>query len=235
MAENTLLERIDQLCSDKKFQEAYDEVTKALEANPNDVELRWRFARAHFDLADLKPTDKEWRSKQLNKGLEIITAALADAPDNWAVHKWYAILLSATGDLVGTKEKLQNAFKIKEHAVKAATLKPDDSTTQHLLGRWSFSVANIGWMERKIASALFASPPESSFQEALGYFTKCQELCDAQGTNNLRNLVFLGDTYVQLKDNASAKKWYERAASFPPVTELEKTLVAEAQQKLKKL
>lgn len=37
----------------------------------------------------------------------------------------------------------------------------------HVLGRWCFAVSNIGWMERSLASALFASPPSSSFQEAL--------------------------------------------------------------------
>jgi len=232
MADAATLANIDQLCTDKKFQEAYDAANEALKATPSDPELRWRFARAHFDLADLKD-DKEWKSAQLNKGLEIITAVLQDAPEHWAVNKWYAILLSGVGDFVGTKEKLQNAFKIKEHAVKAATLKPDDSTTQHLLGRWCFSVAGIGFFDRKIASVLFAAPPESSYDEALGYFTKCQELCDASGQVNLRNLVFLGDTYVALKDKSKAKPWYERAASQEPRTDLEKTLVADAAKKAK--
>lgn len=233
MADAAVYQKVDDLCSNKQFQEAYDTLIEALKTNPNDVELRWRFARAHFDLADLKPTDKEYRSQYLNKGLEIITAVLAEQPDSAPANKWYAILLSATGDLVGTKEKLQNAFKIKEHALKAAQLKPDDSTAQHLLGRWCFSVAGIGFIERNIAKALFAAPPESSYQEALGYFLECQRLCDAQGQGNLRNLVFLGDTYLSLKDKANAKQWFERASKFDAATPLEKQLVEEAAKKLK--
>ena len=31
--------------------------------------------------------------------------------------------------------------------------------------RWCYGIANIGWMERKLASTLFATPPESSFEE----------------------------------------------------------------------
>lgn len=42
-----------------------------------------------------------------------------------------------------------------------------DQTLNHLLGRWCFAVASISWMERKLASAIFASPPESSYDEAL--------------------------------------------------------------------
>eukprot|EP01116_Phalansterium_solitarium_P006070 TRINITY_DN18386_c0_g1_i1.p1 TRINITY_DN18386_c0_g1~~TRINITY_DN18386_c0_g1_i1.p1 ORF type:complete len:236 (+),score=105.11 TRINITY_DN18386_c0_g1_i1:92-799(+) len=233
MADSATIEKLEQLCHEKKFQECYDALVEALKTNPTDPELRWRFARAHFELVELKPNDKEFKSTYLNKGLEIITAVLAEYPENASAHKWYAILLSSVGDLLGTKEKLQNAFKIKEHAVKAATLKPDDSTAQHLLGRWCFSVANIGFIERKLASALFTAPPESSFQEALGYFLKCQELCDAQNVSNLRNLVFLGDTYIALKDKANAKPWYERAAGFTAITALEKELVVEAAKKLK--
>ena len=44
-------------------------------------------------------------------------------------------MTSAVGDFVPTKEKIGNAYKIKEHALKALELKADDATTLHLLGR----------------------------------------------------------------------------------------------------
>jgi hypothetical protein len=42
------------------------------------------------------------------------------------------------GDHVGSKEKIQNAPKIKEFALKALELHPVDATTLHLLGRYVF-------------------------------------------------------------------------------------------------
>lgn len=51
-----------------------------------------------------------------------------------------------------------------------------DPTVQHILGRWCFSVASVGFIERKLASVIFATPPESSFEEALPYFLKHEEL-----------------------------------------------------------
>jgi hypothetical protein len=42
-----------------------------------------------------------------------------------------------------------------------------DQTLNHLLGRWCYAVASVSWMERKLASAIFATPPESSYDEAL--------------------------------------------------------------------
>jgi hypothetical protein len=71
----------------------------------------------------------------LTKGLEFAQLALKQNPNHYAGYKWVAINLSALGDLLSTKEKIENAFKIKENAVKALELKPDDATTCHMLGR----------------------------------------------------------------------------------------------------
>jgi hypothetical protein len=36
-------------------------------------------------------------------------------------------------------------------------------------------VAKVGWIERKIAAALFSSPPTSTYEEAYGFFVRCEE------------------------------------------------------------
>ena len=61
------------------------------------------------------------------------------------------------------KEKIANSFLIKEHALKALEYKADDASVMHMLGKWCYNVANIGWLERTAASALFASPPTSTY------------------------------------------------------------------------
>jgi len=144
-------------------------------------------------------------------------------------HKWYAILLSLKGDFVSTKEKIGNAFTIKEHCLKANELTPNDSTTLHVLGRWCFDVAKIGWVERKLASAIFAQPPESSFEEAVKWFTLAQEA----EPHFIRNAVLVGDTYVQLKDQQKANEWYKKASEIPPETEFDKQRITEAISKIK--
>ena len=37
-------------------------------------------------------------------------------------------------------------------------------------------MASLSWLEKKAAAALFATPPESSYEEALQYFMKSEEL-----------------------------------------------------------
>ena len=52
-----------------------------------------------------------------------------------------------------TKEKIQNAFKIKEHALKSTRLNPAGATAHHVLGEWAFGVASISFVERRVAAA----------------------------------------------------------------------------------
>ncbi len=47
-----------------------------------------------------------------------------------------------------------------------------DQTLNHLYGRWCYAVAGISWLERKLAATFFATPPESSYEEALKYFVQ---------------------------------------------------------------
>jgi len=206
-------------------------LVKAQPEYPENTEILWRLARSYFDMADTKADDKAWREQNLTKGLEHATKALQLDDKSAYSHKWFAIMTSSVGEFLGQKEKIQNAFKIKEHALKANELKPKDATTLHLLGRWCFNVSSLSWFERTAASALFATPPESSFEEALKFFQEAYEV----DNNFRRNLVFLGDTYVQLKQNQKAKEVYQKAIDIPAVTPFDQSLVNEAKQKLSKL
>eukprot|EP01119_Soliformovum_irregulare_P001675 TRINITY_DN11417_c0_g1_i1.p1 TRINITY_DN11417_c0_g1~~TRINITY_DN11417_c0_g1_i1.p1 ORF type:complete len:243 (-),score=55.15 TRINITY_DN11417_c0_g1_i1:222-917(-) len=231
MADDTIA-KVDLLAEQgAPAQEAYDVLTPAVTANPDNAELLWRYARAHFDLADTKPDDKTFRQEQLTKGLAFAQKALDKDPNNFATHKWFAIMTSSVGDFQSTKEKIGDAFKIKEHALKANELKPRDPTTLHLLGRWCYGVASIGWMERKVAATLFASPPESSWDEALKYFLEANEV----DPTLRRNLLFIGDTYAQLKNKDKAKEFYLKVLQLEPKTSFDHSINKEADTKLKKL
>lgn len=49
-------------------------------------------------------------------------------------------------------------------------MKPQEKTLLHMRGRFSYSVASLTWLERKAASAFFASPPEATYDEAIADF-----------------------------------------------------------------
>eukprot|EP01114_Cavostelium_apophysatum_P022284 TRINITY_DN800_c0_g1_i1.p1 TRINITY_DN800_c0_g1~~TRINITY_DN800_c0_g1_i1.p1 ORF type:complete len:234 (+),score=59.09 TRINITY_DN800_c0_g1_i1:113-814(+) len=224
-----VVDKMDQLHKEDKYMDLYryglEEWNKP--QFQNIAEIAWRLTRAHFDAAE-RAKDNNEKKSIIMKGVEIGKKSLELGPDNFACHKWYAIVLSLAGDFISTKEKIGNAFVIKEHAMKANELKPNDSTTLHLLGRWCFDVSKIGWMERKLAATLFASPPESSYDEALKYFLAAQEA----EPNFIRNAVCIGDTYTLLKNVDKANEWYLKATKIPTENEFDKERQAEAKRKI---
>lgn len=127
-----------------------------------------------------KVNDKAAAKSLLEAGLKIAEEAISLNDQLYPVHKWYAILLSGMvwavllvsqyewlcqGEHSGSKEKIQNAYKIKEHALKANELHPNDPTTLHLLGRCAAHFIFVlifvadGALELLILDGLSASLP----------------------------------------------------------------------------
>ena len=61
-------------------------------------------------------------------------------------------------------------------------------------------------MQRKVAAALFDTPPESSYQEAEKYFLKAQEI----DPSYKRNAFALAETYYAMSNKSKCKEWMEK-------------------------
>ncbi|NXF85098.1 RMD1 protein, partial [Eubucco bourcierii] len=193
--------------------------------NSDDAELLWRLARASRDLAQLSSTSAEEKRKLTYEAFEYAKKALEKNESNFAAHKWYGICLSDVGDFEGIKTKIGNAIIIKEHFQRAIELNPKDATTIHLIGIWCYSFADMPWYQRKIAATLFATPPTSTFQEALRYFHMAEE---ADPNFYSKNLLFLGKTYLKLNNKKLALLWLTKAKEYPAHTEEDKQVQKEA-------
>ncbi|PRP87976.1 hypothetical protein PROFUN_02713 [Planoprotostelium fungivorum] len=209
--------------------ESVEYLAAAHQEYPDHPEIFWRYIRTLYDLGDTKPDDKPFRQSLYEKGLEQATLLLQKFPEEWGGHKWYAIMLSSLAEYQSTKDKISNAFKIKEHAVKATELNPKDASSFHLLGRWCYSVSNVSWVERKVASALFATPPTSSFEESLQYFLKAGELFPS-----VPNSFWTAEAYMQLRNTEKAREWYENALTMTPASEADVKTQNEIKVKLQR-
>ena len=65
--------------------------------------------------------------------------------------------LGQASGLLGTKEKIQQSFRIKEEADKALEKLPEDAATHFLLGKWCLGVCSLG-----------CAPPPSPHPPAAG-------------------------------------------------------------------
>uniref|UniRef100_A0A8D2KZ46 Regulator of microtubule dynamics protein 1 n=1 Tax=Varanus komodoensis TaxID=61221 RepID=A0A8D2KZ46_VARKO len=187
--------------------------------NSKNAQVLWRLARASRDLAHLSHTSAEKKKQLTYEALEYAKAALEKDSSCFSVHKWYAICISDVGDYEGIKTKIANAFVIKEHFQKAIELNPKDATSLHLMGIWCYTFAEMPWYQSKIAAILFSTPPSSTYEEALRYFQKAE---DVEPNFYSKNLLFLGKTYMKLNNRKMALLWLTKAKDRLSHTEEDK-------------
>lgn len=211
--------------------DAYDAVFKLLkEAEALDGEnydVVWRLARAHFDFSD-NSSDEEVINKNLYAGFEYAEKALKLGGDRAESHKWYGILIGRVGEVEGTEQKIKNSYPMAEHTKKAIELDPEDAGNYHVMGRWHFALADLSWFERTIASIVYATPPEASFEEARGYFKQAI----VKDPEDIRNYLWLGKSLEELDDEDGAAQAYKQALGIEASSESDKMLQKEAKELL---
>ncbi|CAH0549787.1 unnamed protein product [Brassicogethes aeneus] len=175
--------------------------------HPGNAELLWRIGKCHYKLLE-KSEDKEFIQQQLKKGLDACTKALELAPDSGDAHKWTAILIGARSDYVPMKERIADSHLFKLHVDMALRHLPNDSTLHHMLGRFSYEVAGLKWYERKVASTLFATPPNATFEEALEHFMECEKLSNHDWKENK---LFVAKCKVAQGEYKEAVTWLDEA------------------------
>ncbi|XP_025249467.1 regulator of microtubule dynamics protein 1 isoform X4 [Theropithecus gelada] len=151
-----------------------------------DAELLWRLARASRDVAQLSRTSEEEKKLLVYEALEYAKRALQKNESHFAAHK------------------------------KAIELNPKDATSIHLMGIWCYTFAEMPWYQRRIAEMLFATPPSSTYEKALGYFHRAEQ----------------GKTYLKLHNKKLAAFWLMKAKDYPAHTEEDKQIQTEAAQLL---
>jgi tetratricopeptide (TPR) repeat protein len=214
--ENDHSKKISKLVSETDELFTADKMTELLELlkpyeGEHDVEIQWRLARACYKVAILPSTSKEDKKRLAYEALDHIQRALSLNSDNFATQEWAGIIVGFIGDFEGNKEKIKKAYIMRDHFVKAIELNPSNATCRHLLGQWCFGISEMPWYIRQIASAFFATPPTSSYQEALDHFLKAENL---EPEFYSTNLLFLGKTYWRLGDKEKAKEWLEKTVAF---------------------
>ncbi|KAJ9463216.1 Regulator of microtubule dynamics protein 1 [Diplonema papillatum] len=147
-------------------------------------------------------------------------------------YKWKAVLSSKWGELQGTKDKIKNSYVVRDAAVQACKILGEkDSVAQHMLGAFYFHLANLSWIEKNVASAIFHVVPTHTISEALPHLLHAQ---DAEPTF-IRNSLMLGDCYNLLGDKDIARHWYSHCAAQKASCLIEVPLLEQCKTKLKDL
>lgn len=224
---NLILANLDEDRKDKTLHtDVYFKLKSLANSHPNDVEIIWRLARSCHDCSN-NATELETEKEFIFEGIEICKSLL-EIP-HADLFKWYAILVGSRGKFMKTKEKIVDGYVFAEYVEKAMELRPEDSAVHHLLGRFKFEISNLTWIERKVASTLFAKPPSASYEDAIVHFKKAELLAKEPF---LENKLFLGKSHIALGQYKEAVKYLNEIYEMP-VSDEEKIL-AEVKQLLDK-
>uniref|UniRef100_A0A8C3ILH2 Regulator of microtubule dynamics protein 2 n=1 Tax=Chrysemys picta bellii TaxID=8478 RepID=A0A8C3ILH2_CHRPI len=193
-----LLQQVDSLhCgSDDDKKESFRLLLEKEEKYGNHEGFLWRLARAYGDMFEMT-TDVEEKKKYVANGKIVAEKAIQLDTMSADSHQWFAIMCGYMSEFDSIQNKIKNGCLFKEHVDKAIELKPQDPFLYYLNGRWCYSVAQLSWIEKKVAATLFGTPPTSTVQEALQNFLKC---------------------YKDLGQRSNAMKYCDFASSLLPVT-----------------
>jgi len=208
--------RVDDLMegSQEQQQLSLKLITDGLAEYNNNPSFLWRLCKSQYLCAVLagQSGEKDIKKDLILEAVKTGEKALKIDQRNSEAHKWYAISLGSRGEFQGVKEKILDGFEFKNHIDKAAELNPNDHITHHLLGRFCYEVSQLSWIERKMASTLFASPPSSSLPEAIEHFLQAERL---KPDGWKENRLFIAKCFIGLGDYNQAVIWLDKADSIP--------------------
>ena len=212
----------------KDYEKTMMLLLNAVKLDGKNEEVLWKISRGYFDFADRKPNDFEYKKQFIYDGREYADRALAINDKSAGGHKWYAIHHGQIGEAEGTEQKIKNSYGMKDHTLLAIKYDPTDSGNFHVMGRWHFALSNLSWIERQVASIIYATPPEASYVEALEFFKKAHKLDKA----DIRNMLYIGYCYDESDDEDSAAIWFKKAITAKASSASDRSLQAEAKEAL---
>ncbi|KAM8739198.1 regulator of microtubule dynamics protein 2 isoform 1-T3 [Acanthopagrus schlegelii] len=211
-----ILERIDRLHqgSESDKRESLNVLLEQREEFGQNSTFLWRLTRAYCDVHDISSTLEEKKTHAAT-GKKVGEEAVSLNPTCAESHQWYAIMCGIMAEYETVQNKIKNGYIFKDHLDKAIELKPQDPMSYYLLGRWCYAVAQLSWIERKVAATLFGEPPSATVEDALKNFLKVEEI--QPGYSKL-NYVFLAKCYKDLGQSQKARRMCESACSMNVVS-----------------
>ena len=227
---SNVINQMDEHSNNYRYMNALEIGQNWIKINANDVEVLWRLAQIHFDIAD-QSEDPAVHKEHFYPGLEYAKKALDLNPKSARANHWYAVLIGQIGLLEGTEQKIKNSYEVEKYALRAIELDPDYDGTYHVMGRWHYELANLSWIERKIAEWVYSTPPEGGYEQAADFFKKAINVKD----DEIRHYFWLAKTYLELDDYQDAKKTFKKILTLMPFDKSDANMQFEAKEYLEDL
>lgn len=223
------LKLADELFDDAKYQDTFDLLDKLSEKSA--VEVQWRLARAVFFISK-QTNNHDEKAKYVREAFGYADRAMELDGQNFGANKWYGAILSEKSNLDGVTERIKQLENVKKHFTAAKDCNPTDPGIWHMLGQFNFKLSEVNWVTRKLINSVASNAPTASFEEALECFEKAEGLKPGFYS---QNLLYLGKTYLALKQKDKAREWLQKASEVEVRSEDDRVCREEASEALKRL
>ncbi|EGZ24185.1 hypothetical protein PHYSODRAFT_485810 [Phytophthora sojae] len=223
-----IIKRADDLFDQGLHAQTREYLKVELPKHPPSVEMLWRLARACNYLVDEKSNPDEKKALAF-EGLADAEKAYALNSDSAASNKWMAIMTSTVGNFRDLKEKIAGAY---DHIQRAIELDPTDAISHNILGQWCLAFADMTWIEKRAAAALFGTPPTATYEEAVQHFEAAEKISPGFWK---KNVFLLAQTYMKMKRTKEAATWVLEAKAVPVKTKEDEEVAQDIAALMKQL
>ncbi|CAI5737903.1 unnamed protein product [Peronospora destructor] len=226
-----IIERADELFEQEQHAQTREYIKAELSKHPLSVDMWWRLARACNYLADEK-RDSDEKKTLAYEGLAAAEKAYALNSDSASSNKWMAIMTSTVGNFRGLREKIAGAYVIRDHIQRAIELDPTDATSHNILGQWCLAFADMTWIEKRAAAALFGTAPTATYEEAFQHFQTAENISPGFWK---KNVFLLAQTCMNMNRTKDAEKWVLKAEAVPVKTKEDEEVARDIATLIKQL
>jgi tetratricopeptide (TPR) repeat protein len=189
----------------------YDEARRVLEqANvkyPGNSEVLWRLSSLLINIGDVL-SDK---IPAYQKAVEYGKASVKADYNNSNAHAFLAAAYGSYAMFAGSKEKVKLANMIRSELDISLKLDQNNQVAHSIYGTWHREVAEVNWIERKLADVFLGGLPKGSLQESEYHLQQAIRIAP----NVFRHHFELGMTYAAGKRDILAIKSLETALRCP--------------------
>ena len=203
----------DALAAEARFdaRTALDLFRQADAAHPHDPVILQKISRQLSDLTT-DTADVAEKKRLATEALAYARRAYDLAPKNPVNVLSLAICYGKIAIYADTRTKIEYSRLVKEYADQALALDPAYDYAYHILGRWHYEVATLGFAARWIVKLVYGGLPNASTAEAVRCLRRACELSPDLPAHRIE----LGIALIADGQRDLARQTLEAALALPP-------------------
>jgi tetratricopeptide (TPR) repeat protein len=200
---------------------------RAFAMDSTSCDVLWKLARSNVDCGIAAPKDD--RPRWFASGERLSRRCVALYPDSSEAHFFLAVAIGQMTKVVGNKRRIELSREVKDEAEAVLLIDPAHAGAMHILGRWNYEVAGLGWFSKVAAKIVYGGvPPGASYQQAKEWFERAIVVRPDMPLNHL----WLGETLIKLDDYVGAREQLQICLALGDVLWDDSRTRAQAQKRL---